>query len=76
MIDITQFQSLGLPFHSIILLVLYFIIGIYAIFTAILYYHWNEYASYKKVTTYTLGLYFTTTLPLLIIMTILAFTIN
>lgn len=76
MIDATQFHSLGLPLHSIILLILYFILAVYTIFSAIFYYHWKTYATDDKVTAFTLILYFSITIPLLIVMGILALTIK
>lgn len=76
MTDLTQLNSLNFPIESIVMLSLYFIIGIYTIFTAIFYYHWKTYATDTKVTAYTIMLYFATTIPLLIIMTILAFVIT
>lgn len=64
--------TLTIPFHTIVMLVLYLMLGIYTVFTAILYYHWKEYSTEASVTTYTLTTYFVTTIPLLLIMVVLA----
>ena len=47
----------------------------YLIYSVILYYHWKSYSSDLKVTGMTLITYFSATVPLLIIMTILSFII-
>lgn len=62
-------------FSDGILLTLYGVTVIYLIFTAILYYHWQQYSTNKKVTWVTFMLYLGTTVPLMFIMSILAFTI-
>jgi hypothetical protein len=64
--------GLILPIDTIITGSLYFIIGAYAIFTGVLYYHWKTYGTDAKITNLTLILYFATTIPLVIIMTIMA----
>ena len=51
----------------------YLILMFYIVFTAILYYHWNEYSMDEKVTRITMIFYLSTTLPLLAFMGILAF---
>ncbi|MBP9836786.1 MAG: hypothetical protein KBC78_03050 [Candidatus Pacebacteria bacterium] len=51
----------------------YLLLMFYIVFTAVLYYHWREYSVDEKVTRITLIFYFSTTLPLLGIMGILAF---
>jgi heme/copper-type cytochrome/quinol oxidase subunit 2 len=76
MFDPTQINTINISLHSFVLLVLYFIIAVYTIFSAIFYYHWQNYSTEPKVTTYTLTLYFATTIPLVIIMSILALTIT
>jgi len=73
--DLSQFETINLPLHTIIMLVFYFVLGMYAIFSAILYYHWKAYGNDTKITMYTLILYFSITIPLLIIMAIMAFII-
>ncbi|MFT7644834.1 MAG: hypothetical protein ACI9BF_000495, partial [Candidatus Paceibacteria bacterium] len=52
-------------------LAFYFTIGIYTIFSAILYYHWKNYTTDNKVFGLTLILYFVSTIPLLIAMGII-----
>ncbi len=76
MIDPTQFNTLSLPLHSIVLLILYFVLAVYAIFSAIFYYHWKTYATDDKVATLTLVTYFSITIPILIIMSTMASIIN
>lgn len=76
MLDLSQLSTTSLPIHEMVLLVFYFITGIYAVFSGILYYHWKEYATDKKVTVYTLATYFITTIPLIVVMGILTFIIN
>lgn len=72
-----QFTS---PIESIpslgdgVLFVFYAVTAIYVIFTAILYYHWQQYGTNAKVNRITGVVYFTTTLPLLLLMSLLAFT--
>jgi len=58
-----------------VLFIFYAIAAIYLIFTAILYYHWQQYGTNVKVNWITGVTYLATTLPLMFIMTILAFTI-
>lgn len=71
MIDLSQFDSFNLPIETTETLAFYFITGIYAIFSAIFYYHWIAYGTDKKVTTITIIAYFTSTVPLLAAMTVL-----
>ncbi len=72
MLDLSQFQTIDLPIHTLVMLVFYFVLGAYASFSAIFYYHWKTYGSDTKVTLYTLILYFSITIPLLIVMGIMA----
>jgi heme/copper-type cytochrome/quinol oxidase subunit 2 len=58
----------SLPTGDVVTLVFYIVIGIYAIFTAVLYYHWHTYTSDAKVSTATYIAYFAITIPLLIVM--------
>lgn len=51
----------------------YLILMFYVVFTSILYYHWREYSVDGKITRITMIFYFSTTLPLLTAMGILAF---
>lgn len=53
----------------------YAIAAIYVIFTGVLYYHWQQYGTNVKVNWITGIIYVATTLPLMLIMSILAFTI-
>jgi hypothetical protein len=58
-----------------VVFIFYAIAAIYLIFTAILYYHWQQYGTNIKVNWITGVAYLATTVPLMFIMTILAFTI-
>jgi hypothetical protein len=75
MLDFTQFDTLQISITTIVKMVFYFVLGAYAIFSGILYYHWSSYGTDVKVTLYTFIVYFFTTIPLFIIMGILAFNI-
>ena len=63
--------SFSIPLDTVVYASFLFILGVYAIFTAILYYHWKTYATDQKVTALTLGMYFVTTIPLLLVMGIM-----
>jgi len=76
MLDLGQFTPSNLPLHEIVGLIFYFITGVYAIFSGVLYYHWREYATDAKITAYTLIAYFTTTIPLVLAMGIMVLLIN
>ncbi|MCA9354947.1 hypothetical protein KC865_00140 [Candidatus Kaiserbacteria bacterium] len=65
---ISQTPPIDLPMETLLLLVFYFILASYVIFTAIFYYHWTNYSTDTKVTGLTFFLYFATTLPLLAVM--------
>lgn len=58
----------SLPTGDFATLVFYIVIGIYAIFTAVLYYHWHTYTSDIKMSTATYIAYFAITVPLIIVM--------
>mgnify|MGYP000544676797 CR=1 FL=1 len=70
--DLSQFDSLNLPIDTLVSLSLYFVLAFYAVFTAIFYYHWNTYGTDKQVTSLTFVIYFATTIPLLVVMTIIS----
>ena len=48
---------------------------VYIIYSVILHYHWAQYSTNKAVTWFTLATYGITTVPLILIMAALAFTI-
>lgn len=75
MLDTPQFETFFLPLTDAVTLGFYFIVSIYAVFTAIFYYHWQSYGTDTKITGLTLVLYFVTTVPLLTIMGIMTFII-
>ena len=58
-----------------VVFIFYVITAIYLIFTAILYYHWQQYGTNVKVNWVTGVVYLASTVPLMLIMSILAFTI-
>ena len=64
--------SLYIPLETLTTLGFYFVIIIYIVFSAILHYHWKEYNIEKTVTKTTLTFYYSTTLPLVLILAILA----
>lgn len=70
--DLSNFNALNVPLDTLVTLIFYFVLGMYALFSAILYYHWNTYAADGKVTTVTLITYFACTIPLIIVMAITA----
>lgn len=57
-----------LPVGDIATLAFYVIIGIYVIFTGVLYYHFHTYTSDIKVATATYIAYFAITVPLIVVM--------
>lgn len=67
--------GIELPVHTLVTLVFYVVLGGYAIFTGILYYHWRHFGTDQKITAYTLTSYFLITVPLILTMGILVLTI-
>lgn len=65
----------AIPLNTVVELVFYVALGIYAIFTAILYFHWNTYSVEPVVNKITTITYLLTTVPLLVVMSIVALTI-
>lgn len=57
-----------LPSADIVSLLFYLVLGFYAIFTGILYYHWAAYSSDAKVTFATYVAYAAITIPLVLVM--------
>ena len=49
-------------------LVFYLIAAIYVVFTAVFYYHWQQYGTNAKVTWITYIVYFATTIPPMIVL--------
>lgn len=56
------------PLDYLLTLVFYLLFGFFALFTAILYYHWTTFAADKVVSRITLVSYMLCTLPLLLLM--------
>lgn len=52
--------------NDFVLLFFYFLIGFYALFTAVLYYHWQTYSTDGKINFLTFVTYFAMTIPLVI----------
>jgi len=75
MIDISHIKTLNFSIDTLVILSFCAILCIYVIFSAILYYHWKSYSTDGKVSGLTLGIYFFTTVPLLIIMAIITYII-
>lgn len=63
--------DVSLPLSQITQIGFLVIFAIFIIFSAILYYHWQEYSVDAKVTRLTLILYFSTTTPLVLMLGIL-----
>ena len=61
----------SLPLQNLVTLGFLLTLGLYAVFSFIMYYHWNEYSVEPKMTSLTLILYFISTLPLLLILGIM-----
>lgn len=59
-------MELTLPTHTLITLGFYGITGLYAVFTLILYYHWQQYSVDATVSRITWLLYLITTAPLIV----------
>ncbi len=64
-----------LPTGDMVTFLFYIVLAFYAIFTGILYYHWNTYTSDVAVATVTYIVYFAITIPLMIIIASSAFII-
>lgn len=73
-----QLSQLGFQMNlgTILLLVLYLMIAFYAIFSFILYYHWKEYSIDANTTKKTLLSYFIITIPLLLALSLIAYSSN
>jgi hypothetical protein len=70
--DLTQTAPSTISIETIVMLVFYLVLGAYVIFSAVLYYHWKTYGTDTAVTSYTLIVFFATTIPLMIITATLA----
>lgn len=75
MFGTTTIPIASLPLATAMQLGFFIMLGIYAIFTAILYYHWNTYADDRTVSRLTFVIYFLMTLPFMGVIGITAFTI-
>lgn len=65
--------GMQLTLDSLTSIVFLMIVGIYAIFSAIFYYHWQTYSTDIKVTGVTFLLYLGSTLPLLLFLATMTF---
>jgi hypothetical protein len=75
MLGTTSFPMMTVPLATAVQIVFLLMVAAYALFTAILYYHWNSYADNRMVTRLTFVLYFLATLPCVGVMGIMAYTI-
>ena len=73
--ELRQAYNTSLSLDTAVNITLLLVLVAYLIYSVILYYHWKSYSSDLKVTGMTLITYFSATVPLLIIMTILSFII-
>lgn len=60
--------SINLPLSTLVTLVFYFAVIIFVIFSVIIRYHWKAYSVDTKVTRITLILYYSTTIPLMLLL--------
>jgi hypothetical protein len=58
-------QFINLPLETLASIGFLLVVGIYAVFSFIMYYHWREYSVEPTVTKITLLLYFIITIPLI-----------
>jgi hypothetical protein len=75
MSDFTQLAGPAFSLYSTLLLAMYVTAGIYAIFSAVLYYHWNTYSTDERISRVTLITFFVSTFPLLLTMALILLTI-
>ena len=75
MSDLTQLTEPAFSLHSTLLLTMYLTAGVYVIFSAVLYYHWNTYSVDERVSRLTLISFFVSTFPLLLTMALILLTI-
>jgi|GEM_PF-886418 hypothetical protein len=75
MSDFTQLAGPAFSLHSTLLLAMYLTAGTYAIFSAVLYYHWSTYSTDQQISRITLITFFVSTFPLLLIMALILLTI-
>ena len=64
----------ALPFTTIAQLAMYLMLGAYAVYTGIFYYHWKSYGTDERVVNITLFTYLAVTLPLMLAIVLLALT--
>lgn len=64
---------INLPVKEAMQLIALLSLGGYAVFTAVMYYHWNAYSTDDTVTRITYATYFATTTPLLLTMLAIAY---
>ncbi len=68
-------SNISIELSTLATLGFYLMATVYIIFTAIMYYHWNEYSTSARVSSITLICYLATTIPLIGTLCYLAFTI-
>jgi len=74
-LQLTESVGAFISLADAVLLFFYITVIIYIIYSIILHYHWAQYSTNKAVTWVTLTTYGVTTVPLILIMAALAFTI-
>lgn len=65
--------SMHLTLDSVTSIIFLVMVGMYAIFSAVFYYHWQTYSTDLKVTGLTFLLYLGSTLPLLLFLATMTF---
>jgi len=68
-------STFTLPIAPLVQLSFYLLILIFSIFTAVLYYHWQNYSTDGRVTLITYAAFGFVSIPLIIIMAYIAFTL-
>lgn len=60
--------AVNFSLKDIVLFIFYVAVGIYALFSAVLFFHWQTYSIDSKVSGLTLLIYFAASIPLILIM--------
>ena len=61
-------SAVMLPLKSILEVIFYVLVAVYAIYSAVLYYHWQSFSIDLKVSGFTMVLYFAGSIPLVLTM--------
>jgi hypothetical protein len=76
MIGLPDITTVTVPLPVLAQFGFYIVTGLYAVFTMILYYHWNQYSTNAAMSRLTTVMYLIITLPLIIMIGILTFFIH